>query len=104
MTSREKLINNLKEKAEEIEIMPPGLVVGFAGGIFDPMIIRDVPNNKVIWDSEKLKTFVLSNPEQSRELWLQLWRRMVPEQYWFEDLTHQEFMEKKWKDWINPQW
>ena len=54
----------------------------------------------VSWRENVVREAININPDISYELFNQVWKRTVKEQYWFEEMSHEDILAGKWKKWM----
>ena len=66
---------------------------------YEILIKRD-PKQGVIWNEDVVIEKCIDNPEYRRVLHILTWRNTVKERYWFEDMSHEDIVGKKWEKWV----
>lgn len=67
--------------------------------LYNEFVLRHKERKEIFWNEEFLRKACNLNEDLARTLHLRVWRNTVKEQYWFEDLSHEEMIAKKWKKW-----
>ncbi len=69
-------------------------------GLYEEFIVRDVEQGRIEWQKNMLRNACRINHTLRHNLWNVVWRNTVKSQYWFEELSHEDIIEGKWKQWI----
>ena len=70
-----------------------------SGNMFaEDYIIRDLEKG-IIWNEVFTKNALSINSDMRYTVHLSVWRNTVKEQYWFEDMSHEDILSGKWKEW-----
>lgn len=98
-SNQEEMDKQLKqwrdESIAEILALPP---VNVAED-YAQFIIREREKG-VIWDKDMVIEACLADSEFRRVLHMRLWRSTVKEKYWFEEMSHEDILAGKWKNWM----
>lgn len=65
----------------------------------NPLLTR-VENGRIEWDASAAAEALLINPDLLHSTFNFLWKNLIPEMYWNVDLSYQEIIEGKWKNYV----
>lgn len=66
--------------------------------LYEEFVVRSPQGIK--WNEIVLRNACSIDDELARALHLRVWRKTVKEQYWFEEMSHEDIMAGKWRDWM----
>lgn len=95
---RKAHINHVGKQVTAMLALPAINVVRNQDGLFEEFIIRDkdkgvIWNEDMVWDACTINSLLLHN------MWIQVWKTSVKEQYWFEDISYDDIAKGEWKKW-----
>jgi hypothetical protein len=87
-----------KRVIEEILALPAvNLIKG--NELYEPFVTRSQETG-VTWNVNVLTGACMLDSQLATSMWTILWKNTVKEQYWWDDLTHEEILAGKWKELI----
>jgi hypothetical protein len=92
-----------KDSADEILALPAVNAVRNTMGLYEEFILRDQKDGKIKWNESRVREVCSTYKsffDIGRSLWLITWRTTVREAYWFVDISHEEILAGKWKEWV----
>jgi hypothetical protein len=93
-----KMKDHTEKYIQEILSFPAvNAVKGSGGDIFETFVDRDKENG-ITWNEKVVRGACMIDPILTRNLLNKLWKSTVKEQYWFDDMSHEDIISGKWKD------
>lgn len=93
------------EKIDEVLAMPAINAVAKSDPFLDSTLYNEFVTRSpegVKWDEQMVRNTLSIDSQLTDNLHRRVWRYTVPEQYWFEELSHEEMIEgSKWREWAN---
>lgn len=94
----------IDRRIEEILVLPAVNAVSTEDNfvdkaIYEDLIIRDIKTKTIFWNEKVLREACHINQDLCRNLFLRVWRHTVSESYWYEDMSHEDMLAGKWKEW-----
>ena len=99
---RELLEINQKYTNETIEeiLALPAVAFLKSGNMFaEDYIERDMEKG-IIWREQMVRDALSINDSMRYTVRSQVWKNTVKETYWFEEMSHEDVLDGKWKEWI----
>lgn len=87
-----------ERKVKEILALPAINAVRGAE-IYEPFILRDKEEG-ISWNENVLRGACMLNMSLANAIWNITWKNTVKEQYWWDDMSHEDILAGKWKELI----
>lgn len=108
MSSSKEEIENLKKEISEhtensikaILSMPAVNALNDSNGMYSHLVKRNIEKGIIEWDEDVVANMCRIDSVFMYNLSNTLWKRTVKEQYWFEDMSHEDIIAGKWKELI----
>jgi len=95
-----KQLMEVKERSIQQILAMPAISFLKSGNTFaEDCIIRDVEKG-IIWDETFVRNFLEVRPDMMYVMFNTIWKNTVKEQYWFEEMAHDDILAGKWKQLI----
>ena len=87
-----------KRKIEEILSLPAVNAVRNGGAdIYEPFVTRDKETG-VSWNKNVVTGACMLDSQLANSIWNILWKNTVKDQYWWDDMSHEDILAGKWKE------
>lgn len=93
---KQELSDHTERKIAQILALP-AVNIRNNDGLYEEFIIRDSEKGVIRWHEEMVKNTCRINSVLMNNLFLKVWRNTVREQFWFDDLTHEQILAGEWK-------
>ena len=71
-----------------------------SGNLFaEDYVERDIEKG-IIWREQMIRDALLINDAMRYSIRNQVWKNTVKEAYWFEEMSYEDILSGKWKEWI----
>ncbi len=103
MGTDEEVKEELKKFRDDTiaEILALPAVAAVKGDPDYEILVKRDADKGVIWDQDAVIERCINNWEFRRVLYLITWRNTVMERYWFEEMSHEDILAGKWKQWMH---
>lgn len=90
----------LNEGIDEILQFPAAAAVwGAYGDQYEQLVERSVEGG-ITWRENLVREVLNINPDAFYTLHSRVWKNTVREQYWFEEMSHEDIMAGEWRKWV----
>jgi hypothetical protein len=94
------LVKQEAEKAiAEILQFPAISAIKNLNGEYEQFVLRDEQNG-ITWREDMVREACMINSTLRHNLSLATWRGSVKFEHWWDDMSHEDIMAGKWKEWI----
>ena len=92
-------INAFTERSiKEILALPAVNILNNSQGLYEEFITRNVEKGVIEWNEEMVRNACRINDTLRYNMRNAIWRQTVKEQFWYDDMPHEDIMAGKWKE------
>lgn len=92
-----KLLNRF---IDQILALPAAAIVeGWLADDYELYVTRNREKG-IQWREEMVREAIKINPDLMYSMWNRVWKNTVREQYWFEEISYEDILAGKWKEWV----
>jgi hypothetical protein len=97
-TLKQDITDEVERAILEILALPAVNVLKNGDGLYEEFIVRKMPEQRIEWNEPMVRNACKINFTLRYNMWNTVWKGTVKEQYWFEDMSHEDILAGKWKE------
>lgn len=90
----------IERTINEILALPAQSLLASQNGFAEDYVIRDQEQNKIVWREQMVRDALSINHNLRIAFRTLVWKHTIREQYWNEEMSHEDILAGKWRDWI----